>query len=194
MEDPMKVYKLTVIFTLGLCLLSASRAMAEDPQVETGRDQAAESQASDPESSGPKPFTQLPWSQPPQVRITQWGEELRLEVLPSELMEKEQMMDIDSVGLHTEQGDLLGFKTFDSQDTERRAEFMVDPKALKLEKVKVVVHGIRLNEWSVVTPLAVTEKTTPPAVESAPLPAEEIQAEPGVEAVAVKPKESKKKK
>ncbi len=100
-----------------------------------------------------KESAQAPWNYPPVIRVTEWGEEIRIEVDNDKAMAPEQVFDIDSIRLETEKGEMLGFKTFGNQETERHAEFMIDPKILKLEKARIVVHGILMGDWSKIVPL-----------------------------------------
>ncbi len=191
----MKILNIIMLGFLGSIWVSSAFVYAKDlPKTDKAAPQAAavESKVNNVEATVPKAFTQAPWSQPPKIRITKWGEELRIEVQPNELMEKEQVLDIDSIALQTEQGDLLGFKTCDPQDSARNAEFMVDPRALKLEKVKIVVHGVRLDEWSSVVLLKEPEVAADPAPQTAPESAQVTQAAP-VKAEPVKEVKSQAK-
>lgn len=111
------------------------------------------------------------WTEPPSVQISQWGEELRIEVQPAPSMDPEKAQGISGVELQNEQGEILGIKSFELQEAGRSAEFMMDLKALQLEKIKIVVHHIAWEDWSVVMPLKVTAPPASGEPAAAPSPA-----------------------
>ena len=93
------------------------------------------------------------WEYVPVVQVSKWGHEIRIVVEPSILMDREKVPSIQSVRLETEKGKFLGLKTFGPQEVKRRAEFMMDPAALKLDKVKITVNSKDDGDWTSVVSL-----------------------------------------
>lgn len=113
---------------------------------------------------------------PPQIKISQWGPEIRLNVVPDPLMGEENVTAVQSVKLETEKGEYLGLKTFQAEETTREAEFMINPEILKIETVKITVSSKSGDQWSHVQALkdekgAGPEAGTPDVVAEQPVAA-----------------------
>lgn len=116
---------------------------------------------------------------PPQVKLSQWGAEIRINVIPDPQMGAEALAAVQSVKLETEKGEYLGLKTFQAEEKSREAEFMINPEILKIDAVKITVSGKSGDQWSQVQPLKDEKGEGPEAGKAeAPKPAE----------VAVQPK------
>jgi hypothetical protein len=165
----MKMKCFFIILMTVVAVMSAERLYAEQTKPVENKAAAvnpdvAPAAASQAPAQPQAPKIELPttWTQPPVIQISKWGEELKIEVMPDAEMTKEIAMTIDSVSLESEKGELLGTKTFEQQEPARRAEFMVDPKALKMEQLKIAVHSAAMGDWSALTPLKVTVTAAPP--------------------------------
>lgn len=128
----------------------------------------------------------------PQILVSKWGSEIRINVAPDKAMKKDQMLSIQSIKLESDKGEFLGLKTYGPEEKTRDAEFMVNPEILKIENVKIVVSMGSEGEWSKIVSLKVEE----PKVEEA---AETPEAAPAAEtaakdAAALKPSQTEKPK
>lgn len=134
------------------------------------------------------------WEYPPVVQISKWGQELRIIVEPNVLMDREKIPAIESVRLETEKGEFLGLKTYGPQEVKRRAEFMLDPLIMKIDKVKIIVHSQVDGDWTVVAPLKETSGDEVTAYTVDPELQEEQAAVETPAATPVPPAEEPKKK
>lgn len=110
---------------------------------------------------------------PPQVKLSQWGPEIRINVIPDPQMGTEGVLAVQSVKLETEKGEYLGLKTFQPEEKARDAEFMINPDILKIEAVKLTVSSKTDGQWTHIQPLKDEEGGGPEAGKpEAPKPAE----------------------
>ena len=85
---------------------------------------------------------------PPQVKLSQWGPEIRINVIPDSQMGAENVLAVQSVKLETEKGEYLGLKTFQPEEKTREAEFMINPEILKVDAVKITVSSKLDGQWT----------------------------------------------
>ena len=85
---------------------------------------------------------------PPQVKTSQWGPEIRINVIPDSQMGTENVLAVQSVKLETEKGEYLGLKTFQPEEKTREAEFMINPEILKIDAVKITVSSKIDGQWT----------------------------------------------
>lgn len=131
------VMTLMVFTVLSLGLLKSSFAEKEDIEKTTVK-------------------KEIKWEVPPQIRIDKWGSEIRIMVEPHLIMDRDKVKTIQLVKLEDEKGQFLGIKTFNPDEEKRRAEFLLNPEELKLEKVKVTVNSTVDGDWTKTVPLEVT--------------------------------------
>ena len=129
----------------------------------------------------------VPWAYAPKVSIITWGStDLRVIVEFDPKMDAEKLEAVQVVRLETEDGKRsLGNKTYEPDETTRRADFLLDPQVIQVDKIKVVVNSKIDGDWSGVYPLAESsewEKIT------------EAEAAKAVEKEKPKEKAPKKKK
>ena len=130
--------------------------------------------------------SQNTWDQPePKVEVSKWGQEIKIVVTPDPKMKKDKLAAIQSVKLENEKGEFLGLKTYTPQETNRIAEFMVSPEALKIDKVKIIVSSAINGEWVSLVSLEVKEKLPETAVsaEAAQIAADQAAPEAAASAV-----------
>ena len=110
----------------------------------------------------------------PDVKVSKWGTELRIIVTPNPAMKKDKKLDIQSVKLESEKGEFLGLKTYGPKETDRTAEFMVNPEILKIDKVKLTATSKTDGDWVHFQSLEV--KAEPPPQEASEAASEKAAA------------------
>ena len=123
------------------------------------------------------------WNQyPPDVKLSQWGPEIRINVAPNSGMGSEKMTAIQSVKMETEKGEYLGLKTFQPDEKTREAEFMLNPDILKIDAVKLTVSSKTDGDWVKTVALKLaqggTEAAAPAAAPAQSKPAAAAPAKP----------------
>ena len=135
---------------------------------ETAVDQAGEAPALDAAVSDPR------WEGvQPDVKVSKWGSEMRIIVTPSADMKSDELLAIKSVKMESPKGEFLGLKTYNPDEKERGAEFMVNPEILSIDAVTITVTSTDLGDFKTTASLVVEEEA-PAAVEAV---AEEVAAE-----------------
>ncbi|MSR77216.1 MAG: hypothetical protein EXS63_03170 [Candidatus Omnitrophica bacterium] len=145
---------LSFMLVLFCCLTLPAQLHAEEEKAEVESAQVA-----DPASPEDAAEAVKAWEYPPVVNISKWGNELKIVVEPNMLMDRDKIPDIESVKLETEEGKFLGLKTYGPGEDKRRAEFMIDPAALKMDNVKITMNSRSEGDWSKVVPLKETPET-----------------------------------
>lgn len=139
-----------------------------------------------------KPVSEVWIQNPPVVKVSPFGQEIKINVNFDPKMGKEKIDAVQSVKLETEKGEFLGLKTYSAEEISREAEFMVSPEALKIDKVKVTISSSTEGEYSTTVSLVIPKEEPKEEVSSAP--AAESAAEASVPAVAEKKEKKPKKK
>ena len=85
---------------------------------------------------------------PPEIKFDRVGQELRITVTPNKGMGADRISQIQAVRLDDIKGEFLGSKAFRPKDKDRIAEFMFDPKTLKIQEAKVTVHSAVDGTWT----------------------------------------------
>ena len=107
------------------------------------------------------------WEYPPVIQMTKYGTGMKIVVEPNILMDREKIPAIQEIRLLSDKGQFLGLKSFNVNDTKRRAEFLVEPSVSESGRVKLIVKSDADGDWSSEVPLEETPAqttlyTTPP--------------------------------
>lgn len=120
-----------------------AEAAAEIPALEKAAESAVPAEAAE-EAKGDSLFAQYP----PQIKMSAWGPEIRINVIPDPEMGAENVLAVQSVKLETEKGEYLGLKTFQVEEKTREAEFMINPEILKVDAVRITVSSQKDGQWT----------------------------------------------
>lgn len=88
-----------------------------------------------------------PWAAPPVVQITKSETDVKVVVEPNVFMDRKKISEMKSVRIATDKGEFLGHKAFAANDEKRRAEFNIDPTAMEITNLVVIVNSAVDGDW-----------------------------------------------
>ena len=133
------------------------------------------------------------WLYPPVAQIFKLGDKFKMVVEPNLLMDRDKISTIESIRIESPKGRFLGLKTFNPKDEKRRAEFILDPKEVKVRKVKVKVVSSDYGEWISLVKLEATRAPQMTVYYSPPEEKEAKKDESKAEETASAPEPAQKK-
>ena len=177
MNGKKSVLILILLFSFAPAMRLAMAADAEEIKTESA-DQSVETLMTDealedepaagaPAEAAAEEKVNLFEKYPPQVKLSKWGTEIRINIIPDPEMGAENVLAVESVKLETEKGEYLGLKTFQPDEKAREAEFMINPEILKIENVKITVSSKTGGTWSHLQRLEIIDEKKKAAEEAA---------------------------
>ncbi len=177
----MKKNKKVTMMVLGILMISSAAVFAESQENAKGYNSLADAAGEKADAildkgeaalaEGEKTVAAIWKEHAPQVKMSAFGQEIRIVVTPDSTMDAENIAAIQSVKLESDKGEFLGLKTYGATEKSREAEFMINPQILKMEKVKITVVSSLDGEYATLLPLEVP-KEEPKKEETAPAHAE----------------------